>query len=105
MAVDGEGNAWVVDAGLEAGKGMQVTKFSPDGKVLLKLGKPAQGKGSSALDVFDEPTGVAIASNGELVEVNPEETSLSRFATHLIREPAAVALPRLVDEVLIKHVG
>jgi len=47
----------------------------------------------------------AIASNGELVEVNPEETSLSRFATHLIREPAAVALPRLVDELLIKHVG
>ena len=47
----------------------------------------------------------AIASNGELVEVNPEETSLSQFATHLIREPAAVALPRLVDELLIKHVG
>jgi NAD-dependent deacetylase len=47
----------------------------------------------------------AIASNGELVEVNPEETSLSRFVTHLIREPAAVALPRLVDELLIKHVG
>jgi len=47
----------------------------------------------------------AIASNGELVEVNPEETSLSRFATHLIRESAAVALPRLVDELLIKHVG
>jgi len=37
--------------------------------------------------------------------VNPEETSLSRFATHLILESAAVALPRLVDEVLIKHVG
>ena len=37
---------------------------------------------------------------GELIEVNPEETSLSRFATHLIREPAAVALPRLVDELL-----
>jgi NAD-dependent protein deacetylase/lipoamidase len=47
----------------------------------------------------------AIASNGELIEVNPEETSLSRFATHLIREPAAVALPRLVDELLIKHGG
>jgi NAD-dependent protein deacetylase/lipoamidase len=46
----------------------------------------------------------AISSNGELVEVNPEETSLSRFATHLIREPAAVALPRLVDELLLKHV-
>jgi len=47
----------------------------------------------------------AISSNGELVEVNPEETSLSRFATHLIREPAAVALPRLVDELLSKYVG
>jgi NAD-dependent deacetylase len=47
----------------------------------------------------------AISSNGELVEVNPEETSLSQFATHLIREPGAVALPRLVDELLIKHVG
>jgi len=41
----------------------------------------------------------AIASNGDLVEVNPEETSLSRFATHLIRERAAVALPRLVDQI------
>src|SRR5205823_8331240 len=37
---------------------------------------------------------------GELIEVNPEETSLSRFATHLIREPAAVALPRLVNELV-----
>ena len=36
---------------------------------------------------------------GELIEVNPEETSLSRFATHLIRERAAVALPRLVDQI------
>ena len=45
----------------------------------------------------------AIASNGELVEVNPEETSLSRFATHLIREPAAVALPRLVDELVTQQ--
>ena len=34
---------------------------------------------------------------GELIEVNPEETPLSRFATRLVREPAAVALPRIVD--------
>jgi len=37
----------------------------------------------------------------ELVEVNPEETPLSRFATRLMREPAAIALPRIVDEVLV----
>ncbi len=34
---------------------------------------------------------------GELIEVNPEETPLSRFATRLVREPAAIALPRIVD--------
>ena len=40
----------------------------------------------------------ARAPNGELIEVNPEETPLSQFATRLVREPAAIALPRLVDQ-------
>jgi len=38
--------------------------------------------------------------DGDLIEVNPEETSLSRFATRLVREPAATALPRIVDELI-----
>jgi NAD-dependent deacetylase len=42
----------------------------------------------------------AIASDGELVEVNPEETPLSRFATQQVREPAAIALPRIVDQLI-----
>jgi NAD-dependent SIR2 family protein deacetylase len=37
---------------------------------------------------------------GELIEVNPEETPLSRFATRLVREPAAIALPRIVDQII-----
>ena len=37
---------------------------------------------------------------GALIEVNPEETPLSRFATRLVREPAAVALPGLVDQMI-----
>ena len=37
---------------------------------------------------------------GELIEVNPEETPLSRFATRLVREPAAMALPRIVDQMI-----
>jgi len=37
---------------------------------------------------------------GELIEVNPEETSLSRFATRLVRGPAAMALPRIVDQMI-----
>jgi NAD-dependent deacetylase len=37
---------------------------------------------------------------GHLIEVNPEETPLSRFATRLVREPAAIAFPRIVDELI-----
>ena len=36
----------------------------------------------------------------ELIEMNPEETALSSFATRLVREPAAIALPRLVDDLI-----
>jgi len=36
---------------------------------------------------------------GELIEVNPEETPLSQFATRLVREPGAIALPRIVEEL------
>jgi len=32
---------------------------------------------------------------GELIEVNPEETPLSHFATQLVSEPAAVAMPQI----------
>jgi NAD-dependent deacetylase len=45
----------------------------------------------------------AIASDGELIEVNPEETPLSQFATQRVRESAAVALPRIVDELVISR--
>jgi NAD-dependent protein deacetylase/lipoamidase len=39
----------------------------------------------------------ATGSGGEFIEVNPEETPLSQFATRLVREPAAIALPRVVE--------
>ena len=65
-AVDKDGNLWVADAAAKDGKGMQVTKLSPDGRVLLKLGKAGQGAGESGLDIFDSPTGVAVASNGDI---------------------------------------
>ena len=42
----------------------------------------------------------ARAPNGELIEVNPEATPLSPFATRLVREPAAIALPKLVEELM-----
>ena len=39
------------------------------------------------------------AKNRRLIEVNPEETPLSQFTTQLIREPAAIALPLLVNAI------
>ena len=41
----------------------------------------------------------ASSGGGELVEVNPEGTPLSSFATRLVREPAAIALPRIVRQI------
>jgi len=37
---------------------------------------------------------------GQLIEVNPEETSLSQFANKSFREPAGIVLPRLVNELV-----
>lgn len=45
------------------------------------------------------------AGGGELIEVNPEETALSPFATKTWREPAAAALPRIVAALECGHVS
>ncbi len=61
---DRNGNVWVVDANVKDGKGNQVMKLSADGKVLMTLGKA--GERGNGLDVFDQPTSVAIAPNGNI---------------------------------------
>ena len=62
--VDGQGNLWVTDESMKDGKGMQVFKFSPEGKVLMTLGKA--GVASAEPGLFDEPTDVAVAPNGDI---------------------------------------
>jgi NAD-dependent deacetylase len=42
----------------------------------------------------------AARSSGRLIEVNPEATSLSRFATESLRAPAGLALPKLVEKIM-----
>src|SRR6266536_1809778 len=42
----------------------------------------------------------ASRDGGELIEVNPEETPLSQFATRLVREPAGTALPCIIDTIV-----
>jgi hypothetical protein len=61
---DRDDSVWVVDGQAKDRKGMQVMKLSPDGKVLMTLGKA--GQGGKGLDVFDQPTSVAIAPNGDI---------------------------------------
>jgi streptogramin lyase len=89
ISVDRDGNIWIVDgqdnaprpargaapapgatpAPLPIGppsaatKGHQVIKFSPEGKVLLTLGKPG---GAAAPDYFFQPDDVIVGNNGDI---------------------------------------
>jgi DNA-binding beta-propeller fold protein YncE len=62
--VDRDGNLWVTDARGDGEKGHQVVKFSPEGKVLMTLGKA--GVSGSGPDLFDQPTDVVVAANGDI---------------------------------------
>jgi sugar lactone lactonase YvrE len=70
--VDSEGNLWVADAVSPTGvppapagaRGHQVIKFSPDGQVLLRLGKA--GVSGAGPDTFNAPTDVAVNARGDI---------------------------------------
>lgn len=64
---DRDGNLWVIDAGVEEGKkGSQIFKYSPDGRVLLTLGKPGVRANETSQDLFNEPSDLAVAPNGDI---------------------------------------
>src|SRR5467141_1770299 len=77
FTVDAQGNIWASDAnkdetvlGMSAKdlngvvRGHQVFKLSPTGKVLMTLGK--EGVPGSEPDTFDQPSGIAVAPNGDI---------------------------------------
>jgi sugar lactone lactonase YvrE len=64
ISVDPEGNVWVTDGQGKDGKGHQVFKFSPDGKVLMTLGK--KGVAGTGPDEFNAPSSVLVAPNGDI---------------------------------------
>ena len=98
MDVDKQGNVWVVDARIPtadelkkfpdwAKKGNSVTKFSPDGKVLLVLGTPGEAGDPPAK--FTEPNDVVIGPDGSIYVSEahgaqfmdtPEPTSIGRIS-------------------------
>jgi DNA-binding beta-propeller fold protein YncE len=73
--VDRDGNLWMTDARGQNGKGNQVFKFSPDGRVLLTLGKP--GVSGSGPDLFDQPTDVVVAPNGDIFVTDSHRNGLN----------------------------
>src|SRR3990167_4751905 len=66
LHMDGDGNVWVTDGqgNKEGTKGHQVFKFSPEGKVLMTLGKA--GVPGNGPDTFNEPNDVITAPNGDI---------------------------------------
>jgi DNA-binding beta-propeller fold protein YncE len=72
LFVDRDGNVWVTDGQGREGKGQQVIKFSPDGKILMTLGKP--GVGVRGTDTFNQPNDVVLAPNGEIFVADGHDT-------------------------------
>ena len=70
--IDPEGNFWATDyngsetvLGMDAGgRGHQVFKFSPDGEILMTLGRA--GLAGNGPDTFDRPTDVAVNADGDI---------------------------------------
>ena len=62
--LDDDGNIWTTDARGENGKGHQVLKLSPDGRVLMTLG--TAGVAGAAEATFDGPADVVVAPNGDI---------------------------------------
>ena len=68
LEVDPDGNVWVTDSsdgmGAPEAKGHQVFKFSPEGRLLLTLGKA--GVPGNGPDAFNRPSDVLVAPNGNV---------------------------------------
>jgi sugar lactone lactonase YvrE len=64
LHLDRDGNVWVTDGRGKDGKGHQVFKLSPDGKVLMTLGKA--GVTGDGPDTFNSPSDALVAPNGDI---------------------------------------
>jgi sugar lactone lactonase YvrE len=64
ISIDADGNVWVTDIQGKPGKGHQVFKFSPEGKLLMTLG--TAGVAGSGPNNLNQPTAIAFAPNGDM---------------------------------------
>ena len=82
--IDAQGNLWVTDAGGSKDKGHQVFKFAPDGKELMTLGKA--GVSGSGPDLFDQPTDIVVAPNGDLFVTDSHRNGKNNRVVHFTRD-------------------
>ena len=61
VTIDGTGNLWATDSAAHV-----VHKFSPDGRILLTLGKKGVAGDNTSRDLFNQPNHVAIAPGGDI---------------------------------------
>lgn len=88
LFLDQDGNIWVTDGRGKDGKGQQVFKLSPEGKILLTLGKA--GVAGDGPDTFNAPSDIAVAANGDIFiadghggETNARVVKFSKDGTFL----------------------
>jgi len=70
LRVDRQDNVWITDRGLH-----QVLKFSPEGKLLLELGKKGIAGDNNSTDALNGPSDVAIARDGDIFVSDGESTN------------------------------
>jgi peptidylamidoglycolate lyase len=70
LRVDRSDNVWITDRGLH-----QVLKYSPDGKLLLALGKKGVAGDNDSRDALNGPSDVAFGPKGEIFVSDGESTN------------------------------
>ncbi len=92
FCMDHDGNLWAGDSGpfrddpATRGRGFQIHKFSPEGELLLSLGKA--GVSAAAEDTFIGPTACAVAANGDIIIADghwPRPASAQQDGDRLVR--------------------
>jgi DNA-binding beta-propeller fold protein YncE len=83
-ALDPQGNLWVTDARGGNGKGHQVIKFDPNGKILMTLGKA--GVSGSGSDLFDQPTDIVVSPTGDLFVTDSHRNGRNNRVVHFSKD-------------------
>jgi hypothetical protein len=62
--IDKDGFLWVTDARAQGGRGQQILKIAPDGKIVMTIG--TAGATGESPTLFNGPADVAFAANGDI---------------------------------------